>query len=103
MSIEHMKQALLEKNAAGSAATNEDETVPGKLQVHKDPPGYTRSEKGGDVGFSTAAEEEAREGREGMVSRLFNGSHKPRRGHTKTASVEDETLTDQVRRVTGMR
>lgn len=136
MSIAHLKEATA-KLAAGGLETNEDETTKGKANVYPPPPGRepgTLSARWGDaaghtVVNSTAAVEAAREGREGMVERLFNSPStsgpaeqelirtlfnrdtvedavKPhsamlRHGRTKTAS--DETLTDRVLRVVGHR
>lgn len=123
---------MTEKTAAGSLGSNENETVRGKAQVYNDPEGYhPPSPKGGDVGYSTAAVEAAKETREEMAERLFGKalgsaavdqqlvdglfsdeakkdrqqphSLMQRRGRTKTASVEHETLSDKVRRVTGLR
>lgn len=121
-----------EKNAE-SLGTNEDETVRGKAQVYNDPPGYKPpSPKGGNVGNSTAAVESAKETREEMAERLFGSALNQsasaeqalvdglfsdeakkqrelphsiiqRRGKMKTAGVEHETLSDKVRRVTGLR
>ncbi len=118
---------------ASSPGTNESETVRGKTQVYNDPEGYTPPNPfGGDRGNSEAVTEAARESREEMAKRLFGPavmesantdrqlvdslfseearkdrepphSLSQRLGRSKTASVEHETLTDKVQRVTGLR
>jgi hypothetical protein len=133
MSVKYLKQALREKLAAGSTETNEDEMTRGKANVYPDPPGSKQNTAGGNVGYSEAAVEAAKQTREEMVERLFDSpkttaaseqalvnslfseeairerslphSIMQRRGRdTSTVKqAEAETLTDKVRRVTGLR
>lgn len=130
MSVAELKQAMLDKVAAGRTATNEDEPTKGKANVYLPPEGCEPNIAGGNVGYSAATLAAARETREEMMERLFDApkttaaseqalihglfseeairerqvphSILQRREKTKTASA-DETLTDKVLRVTGRR
>jgi hypothetical protein len=137
MSVAQLKEAMLAK-AADAPKTNEDETNKGVGNVRENPadrkPG-TLDAKWGDHPtpepdvYSTAVVREARDGRGGLIDRIFDSQRTSapaeqalmasllvhaREGHPhspilqrgrppeeKTAS--DETLTDQVSRVVGFR
>ena len=137
MSVESLKQALIDSKTAEKLDTNEDKPTLSQNNVYKDPPGRspgTLDARWGDkpgpaIVHGTAAVDAAEDGRGGMIDRLFdspkttapaeqelvrtifnaetvNEGHPPhspmlRRGKVKIA--EDESLAEQVQRVTGLR
>ncbi len=141
MSVEALKQAM--SKGADAPKTNEDETQKGVADVRKSPadrsPGTLNAQWGdkpaeGHNGYpdvyGQAALQEARDGRAGLIERIFDSPkttapaeqalmrqnfanasegtpHNPllQRGHlpAKTASADRPSLTDKVLRVIGFR
>lgn len=135
-----LEEAFLGK-VAEAPKNNEDETQKGVQNVYGPPAGRepgTLDAKWGDkpkdgpdgypVNHSTGVRREARDGREGLLERLFDSlkatapaeqaqmkahydhageghPHSPvlQRGHSEKVARAEETLTDTVRRVVGRR